>query len=105
MLIFSVLCIRKDNEMKLRKDSLEKLKNIEKKINSQLQKISYLSNHVNAHAIYSLEAEYFYYQEEIQLREAPYYTSLEHFYKNAREYKGLCVPQNYALTYGTGDQK
>lgn len=41
----------------------------------------------------------------MQLREAPHYTSLEHFYKNAREYKGLTVPQNYALTYTSGDHK
>ena len=76
MLIFSVLCVRKDNELNLRKDSIDKLKDIEKKLNHQLKKISYLSNHVNAHAIYSMEGEFFYYQEEIQLRESPYYTSL-----------------------------
>ena len=36
---------------------------------------------------------------------SPYYTTLEHFYKYCRQYKGLCVPQNYSLTYSTGDQK
>lgn len=45
MLIFSVLCLRKDNELKLRKDPIERIGEIEKKINSQLKKISYLSNH------------------------------------------------------------
>lgn len=105
MLIFSALCIRKDNELKLRKDTLNGLREIEKKLNGQLQKISYLSNHLNTHAIYNLESEYFYYQEEVQIRENPLYSSLEHFYKNAREYKGLCVPQNFALTYSSGDQK
>jgi hypothetical protein len=84
MLIFAVICLRKDNELKIRKDPLEKIGAIEKKMNSQLQKISYLSNHVNAHPIYSLEAEYSYYQEEMQIRESPCYTSLEHFYKYSR---------------------
>jgi len=105
MFIFSVLCIRKDNELKLRKDPLDKIANLEKKLNTYLQKISYLSNHVDGHGIYSLEGEYVYYQEELQLREAPNYTTLEHFYKYAREYKGLCIPQNYALTLSTGDHK
>lgn len=55
MLIFSVICIRKDNELKLRKDPLDKIANLEKKLNTYLQKISYLSNHVDGHGIYSLE--------------------------------------------------
>lgn len=105
MLIFSVLCLRKDNELKLRTDPLDRIFKIEKNINNQLKKISYLSNHFSEHPIYSLEAEYFYYQEEIQIRENPNYTTLEHFYKYSREYKGLCVPQNYSLNYSSGDHK
>ena len=52
-----------------------------------------------------LESEYIYYQEEITIKDMPYYTTLEYFYKNLREYKGLCVPQNHSLSYSTGDQK
>jgi hypothetical protein len=74
-LIFAVLCIRKDNELQFRKDNLESLNQLERKINNFLKKISNLSNHVNGHAIYSLEGEFFYYREEIQLREKPHYTS------------------------------
>jgi hypothetical protein len=55
ILIFSVLCIRKDNELKLRKDSLDQIASLEKKLNTYLQKISHLSNHVDGHGIYSLE--------------------------------------------------
>jgi hypothetical protein len=55
MLIFSIISIRKDNEIGLRKDPMERFKEIEKKLNSYLQKISYLSNHVGGHGIYSLE--------------------------------------------------
>ena len=53
-IIFSIISIRKDNELKLRKDPLNQLKEVEKKINPFLQKISYLSNHVSGHGIYSL---------------------------------------------------
>ena len=74
-------------------------------MNVVLKKISKLSNHINGHAIYSLEIEYYYYKEEIQLREIPYYTSLEYFYKNCREYKGLCVPLCYSLIYSSADMK
>lgn len=105
MLIFSIICMRKDNQLQLRKDNLSEINQIEKKLNNSLKKISNLSNYVSAHAIYSLEGEFFYYKEEVELKEKPYYTSLEHFYKHAREYKGLCVPQNYALNYSSGDQK
>lgn len=70
------MCIRKDNDLQLRKDNLSTISQIEKKLNTVLKKICQLSNHVNGHGIYSLEGEYFYYQEEIQLRETPYYTSL-----------------------------
>jgi len=83
-MIFSILSIRKDNDLKLRKDSLSQLKEMEKKMNGFLQKISYLSNHVSGHGIYSLEADYIYYQEEIQIKDSPYYTTLEHFYKYCR---------------------
>lgn len=105
MLIFSCICIRKDNDLQLRKDNLTAIGQIERKLNSTLKKISHLSNHVNGHGIYSLESEFFYYQEEIQLRETPFYTSLEHFYKNFREYKGLCIPQSFSFNYCSGDQK
>lgn len=37
-------------------------------MNIILKKVSKLSNHINAHSIYSLEIEYYYYKEEIQLR-------------------------------------
>lgn len=84
MLTFSCICIRKDNELHIRKDSLATIGQMQKKLNTMLKKISHLSNHVNGHAIYSLQSQYFYYQEEIQLRETPYHTSLEHFYKNFR---------------------
>ena len=75
-IIFSIISIRKDNELKLRKDPLNQLKEVEKKINPFLQKISYLSNHVSGHGIYSLQADYIYYQEEIQIKDSPYYTTL-----------------------------
>jgi hypothetical protein len=68
MLILCAVSIRKDNELQLRKDEMGVLGRLEKKLNNALKKISHLSNHVNAHAIYSLEGEFFYYQEEIQLR-------------------------------------
>ena len=65
-------------------------------LNSSLKKVSYLSNFISAHAIYSIENDYIVYQEEINLLFNPYYSSLEHFYKSLRGYKGLSLPQNYA---------
>lgn len=95
MLIVSVICVRKDNELQLRHDNMKNVVPMERMINNCLKNISDLSNYIGAHAIYSLEREYISYQEEINLRVNPYYSSLEHFYRSTRNYKGLSIPENY----------
>ena len=76
MLIISIVALRKDNDLQLRNDNLQELLPIEKMLNSCLKKISYLSNFISAHAIYSIENDYIVYQEEINLLFNPYYSSL-----------------------------
>lgn len=62
MIIFSIIVIRKDNDLQLRNDSIKDLIPIEKMVNSNLRKISDISNFVAAHAIYSLESDFVFYQ-------------------------------------------
>ena len=100
-----MISLRKDNELKLRKDPLNKLAPLQKKMDTMLKKVGQLSNHTNGHPIYSLENNFYSYNEEVVLRETPYHTSMEHFYKHAREYKGLAIPQNYQLTYHSSQHK
>lgn len=95
MLVVSVICIRRDNDLQLRCDNMKDLKPLEAILKSCLKNISDLSNYVGAHAIYSLEREYISYQEEISLRTNPYYSTLEHFYRSSRNYKGLSIPDNF----------
>ncbi len=54
MLIFSVICIRKDNQLGLRKDNLNDLTPLEKGLAIALKKIGNLSNKISSHAIYSI---------------------------------------------------
>ena len=63
MVIFSIIGIRKDNDLQLRNDSIKDLMPIEKMVNANLRKISDISNFVAAHAIYSLESDFVFYQE------------------------------------------
>lgn len=54
MLVMSIIALRKDNDLQLRNDNLSELPAVEKVLNSNLKKISYLSNFTGAHAIYSI---------------------------------------------------
>jgi len=62
MVILSIICIRKDNQLNLRKDNLNELIPIDKTLTISLKKINNLSNKISFHAIYSVEAEYFNYK-------------------------------------------
>ena len=101
MLIMSIVAVRKDNDLQLRADDLQQIPGIQKKLNLSLKRISALSNFTGAHAIYSIENDYIAYQEEINLTNNPYFTSLEHFFKSSRGYKGLSIPENYQIMYTT----
>lgn len=68
MIIFSVIAITKDNQLGLRKDTLNELIPIEKMLNIVLKKINSLSNKISSHPIYSIEPDYYNYKEDIYLK-------------------------------------
>jgi hypothetical protein len=92
MVIFSVICVRKDNQLGFRKDNLPELAPLEKALSVVLKKIGSLSNKISNHAIYSVETDYYNYKEDIYLKENPQHTSFEYFVKHCNYYKGLALP-------------
>lgn len=46
--------------------------------------------------IYSINSDYYEYQEELCLMYCPVKTSYEYFYFDRNHYKGLTLPKNYA---------
>ena len=50
----SMMCIRKDVELGIRKEGLNLLAPMQKKIANLLKRISQLANHTSDHGIYSL---------------------------------------------------
>lgn len=55
MVVLSVIAMRKDNQLGLRKDNVADLVPVEKGLNIVLKKIGNLSNKMSSHAIYSVE--------------------------------------------------
>lgn len=68
MLVMSMMCIRKDVELGIRKESLNWLPSMQKRVANLLKRISQLANHTSGHNIYSLEVDFYSYLEELQLR-------------------------------------
>jgi hypothetical protein len=92
MTIYSIICIRKDNELKLRSDNLVELEPCDKKLGVMLKRINNISNSISHHAIYSIEADYYNYKEDIYVNEKLEFTSFEFLTKYYKNYKGLAIP-------------
>lgn len=57
------------------------------------------SHHIfTSQDIYSVNSDYYEYQEELCLMYCPIATSYEYFYIDRNHYKGLTLPKNYATS-------
>ena len=101
-LLFCVMAAKKDRALKIchraetSEDGLRKIDSLCAQIVNLIGKLCASQHIFSCQKIYSINSNYYEYQEELCLMYRPITTSYEYFYLDRNQYKGLSLPKNYA---------